>query len=89
MLLAVITTLLGMAVLLLLVRAWRHHNERNRAPGAAPMPDLWQAGGDRLSAQLDQHPEHLPRLEEDHDDDPPPETPPPTDAPRTPPAGDR
>ncbi|MCC7145592.1 MAG: hypothetical protein IT443_04030 [Phycisphaeraceae bacterium] len=74
LLLIVLLGLGGMLWISAIVRSWRRFQDSNRARKHRLMPDLWQAGGDRLVARLQQ--EEFNRRaeagefeEEDNDDD--------------------
>ena len=46
--------IVAMVLLGLMIVSWRRHNARDRkGKRTTPMPDIWQAGGDRLVARLD------------------------------------
>jgi hypothetical protein len=70
--LAALVGLVGLLLVAFLGMAWRRYNARLRdPPRKSPMPDIWQAGGERLVNDLDQSRlPPLPDLMEDEDQDP-------------------
>lgn len=63
-----ILALSGLALLRLIFGAWRHFDHAQRpVRHRRPMPDIWQAGGDRLIARLEQQRRASPG--DDHDQD--------------------
>jgi len=51
----ILLVIVATVTLILLMRAWRRHDARRRTKThRESMPDIWQAGGDRLIARLEE-----------------------------------